>query len=96
MARDPTRAGNRTIGRAVHVVRRLRRYRAALARQEPVNVAGRSRLDHHWPLQANEAVADLAMVMPWNALSGRKGQHLHTQIGAFGDQFAAGDYGLGC
>jgi hypothetical protein len=29
----------------VHVVRRLRRYRAALARQEPVNVAGRARLD---------------------------------------------------
>ena len=35
----------RAIRLAVHVVRRLRRYRAALARQEPVNAAGRARLD---------------------------------------------------
>src|SRR6266851_7925284 len=70
----------RAIGLAVHVMRRLRRHRAALARQEAIHVARRSRLDHHWPLEANETVADLAVVMPWYALSGRKAQHLDAQI----------------
>ena len=72
----------RAIGLAVHVVRRLRRYRAALARQEAIDVAPRSRLDHHWPLEANETVADFAVVMPRYALAGRKAQHLDAQIGA--------------
>ena len=51
----------------------------------------RPRLDQHRPLKANETVGDLTVVMPWYALSGRKAQHLDAQIGALGDQFAAGD-----
>jgi hypothetical protein len=54
-------------------------------------VARRPRLDQHRPLKANETVGDLTVVMPWYALSGRKAQHLDAQIGALGDQFAAGD-----
>ena len=76
----------RAIGLAVHVMRGLRRYRAALAGQEPVDVARGSRLDHHWPFEANETVADLAVVMPRYALPGRKAQHLDAQIGALGNQ----------
>ena len=79
----------RAIGLAVHVMRGLRRYRAALAGQEPVDVARGSRLDHHWPFEANETVADLAVVMPRYALPGRKAQHLDAQIGALCDQLAA-------
>ena len=41
----------RAIGLTVHVMRGLRWYRAALARQEPIDVARRSRLDHHRPLE---------------------------------------------
>src|SRR5205085_9938623 len=81
----------RAIGLAVHVMRGLRRYRAALARQEPMGVARRSRLDHHRPLEANETVADLAVVMPRYALPGRKAQHLDAQIGALGNQLTACD-----
>jgi len=76
----------RAIGLAVHVMCRLRRYRAALARQHPVDVARRARLDHHWPLQASETVADLAVVVPWYALSDGEAQHLDAQIGALGNQ----------
>jgi hypothetical protein len=43
------------------------------------------------PLEANEAVVDLAVVVPRHALPGRKAQHLDAQIGALGDQLAAGD-----
>src|SRR3984893_10009767 len=67
----------------------LRRYCATLARQEPIDAARRSRLDHHRPLEANEAVADLAVVMPRHALPGCKAQHLDAQIGALGDELAA-------
>src|SRR5215831_16432683 len=81
----------RAIGLAVRVMRRLRRYRAAVARQQPVDVAWRSRLDHDWPLQANKTVADLAVVMPWYALSGGKAQHLDAQIRTLGNQLAACD-----
>jgi len=79
------------IGLAVHVMCRLRRYRAALARQQPVDVTRRSRLDHHWPLQANKTVADLAVVMPRYALPGGKAQYLDAQIRALGNQLAACD-----
>src|SRR5438105_15665365 len=71
-------------------MRRLRRYGAALARQQPIDVV-RSRLDHHRPLQANKTVADLAVVMPRYALPGGKAQHLDAQIRALGDQLAACD-----
>src|SRR2546430_17076251 len=43
------------------------------------------------PLKKNEAVANLGVVMPRHALSRRKGQHLHTQIGTLGYQLAASD-----
>src|SRR5438046_471897 len=75
----------------MHVMRSLRRHRATLARQEPIGVARRPRFDHHWPLEANQAVDDLAVVMPRHALSGRKAQHLDAQIGALGDQLSASD-----
>src|SRR5439155_27139898 len=48
-------------------------------------------LDHHRPLKANKAVANLGVVMPRHTLSRRKGQHLHTQIGTLGYQLAASD-----
>jgi hypothetical protein len=63
----------------------LGRHGAALARQETINVARCPCLDHHRPLKTNEAVADLNVVMPRHTLAGRKGQHLHAQIGALGD-----------
>src|SRR3984893_17475662 len=69
----------------------LRRYCATLARQEPIDAARRSRLDHHRPLEANEAVADLAVVMPRHALPGCKAQHLDAKIGALGDELAVSD-----
>jgi len=74
----------------VRLMRGLGRQRVALAaRQEPIGVARRPRLDHHWPLEAYEAVADLAVVMPRHALTGGKAQHLDAQIGALCDQLAA-------
>ena len=86
----------RAIGLAVHVVCRLRRYRAALARQQPVDVTRRSRLDHHWPLQANKTVANLAMVMPRYALPDGKAQHLDAQIRALGNHLAACNRVIAC
>jgi hypothetical protein len=75
----------RAIGLAVHVMRRLRRYRATLTWLKMIDVTWRPRLDHHGPLETNETVADLAMVMPRHALPGRKAQYLDAQIGALGD-----------
>ena len=76
---------------AVHVMRGLRRHCAALTRREPIDMTRCPRLDDHRPLKTNEAVADLGVVMPRYALSRRKGQHLHTQIGTLGYQLAASD-----
>jgi hypothetical protein len=72
-------------------MRGLRWHRAALARQETIDVARCSCLDHHRPLKTNETVTDLSVVMPWHTLAGGKAKHLHTQIGTLGDQLTAGD-----
>src|SRR5712671_6638244 len=74
-----------------HVMRGLRWHCAPLTRHEPIDVAWCPCLDHHRPLKANEAVANLGVVMPRQTLSRRKGQHLHTQIGTLGYQLAASD-----
>src|SRR6201993_343131 len=75
---------------AVHVMRRLGRHRAALARFKDVFVTRRSRLDNHRAFETNEAVGNVAVVMPRNALAGSESQYRDAQIGAF-DYFAAGD-----
>ena len=81
----------RAIRLPVHIMRGLRWHRAALTRQKTIDVTWRPCLDHHRPLKTNEAVADLSVVMPWHALAGGKGQHLHAQIGTLGDQLTVGD-----
>src|SRR4029077_18507071 len=76
---------------AVNVMRGLSGHCAPPPRREPIHVAWCPCLDHHRPLKTNEAVANLGVVMPRHALSRRKGQHLHTQIGTLGYQLAASD-----
>src|SRR5947209_10941791 len=76
---------------AVHVMRRLGRHRAALARFEDIFVPRRSRLDDHRAFEIHEAVGDVGVVVPRNALAGGESQYRDAQIGAFGDDLAAGD-----
>jgi len=76
---------------AMHVMRRLGRHRAALARFEDIFVPRRSHLDDHRAFETHEAVGDVAMVVPRNALAGGESQYRDAQIGAFGDDLAAGD-----
>src|SRR5204863_7672408 len=76
---------------AVHVMRRLGRHRAALTRFEDIFVPRRSRLDDHRAFETHEAVGGVAMVVPRNALAGGECQYRDAQIGAFGDDLAAGD-----
>jgi len=77
---------------AVHVMRRLRRDGAALAGKQPVHRMRRPRLDHHRPLETDEAVGDRAVIVPGHALPLREGQHHDAQIGAFRHRLAAGDH----
>src|ERR1700757_5284016 len=76
---------------AVHVMRRLGWHRAALARFDDVFVPRRSRLNDHRAFETHEAVGNVAVVMPRNALAGGESQYRDAQIGAFSDYFAAGD-----
>src|SRR5947207_15679602 len=92
---DPDALHDRELARAhlvaMHVMRRLGRHRAALARFEDVLVSRRSRLDDHRAFETHEAVGDVAVVVPRNVLAGGKSQNRDAQIGAFGDDLAAGD-----
>src|SRR5438045_9677949 len=72
-------------------MRRLGRHRAALTRFEDIFVPRRSRLDDHRAFETHEAVDDVAMVVPRNALAGGESQYRDAQISAFGDDLAAGD-----
>src|SRR5437868_5104089 len=76
---------------AVDVMRGLWRHRAALAAFEEVFVPRRPRLDDHWALKADKAVADLVVVMPRDALAGREGQDRDAHVGALGDNLAGSD-----
>src|SRR5271155_2016714 len=76
---------------AMHVMRRLGRHRAALARIEDIFVPRRSHLEVHRVIETREAVGDVAMVLPRIALAGGESQYRDSQIGAFGDDLAAGD-----
>src|SRR5438874_12661122 len=76
---------------AMHLCRRLGRHRAALTRLEDIFGPRRSRLDDHRAFETHEAVGDVAMVVPRNALAGGESQYRDAQIGAFGEDLAAGD-----
>src|SRR5205823_6590283 len=76
---------------AMHVMRRLGGHRAALARFKGVLVPRRSRLDDHRAFKTHEAIGDVAVVVPRNALADGECQYRDAQIGAFGDDLAAGD-----
>src|SRR5437879_1746692 len=76
---------------AVDVMGGLWWHRATLAGFEEVFVPRRPRLDHHRALEADKAVADLAVIMPGNALAGREGQDRDADVGALGDDLTGSD-----